>query len=140
MKLDSTAKAVLFIQFASISLCAIAGALIGGAQHNMLGASLGSFLGFMIPGFVGSIAVACTKRGAGPVLQLLARVNDNKLVKSVERPVVEEIRGVSVIAWMGFFVAVLIVGFGVTPAVVYRLAAGFAAMLLAGFAARKMSQ
>lgn len=140
MKLDSTAKAVLFIQFASIFLGALVGALVGGAQHNMLGASLGSFIGFMIPGFVGSIVVSRTKGGAGPVMQLLARVHDNKLVKSVERPVVEEIRGVSIFAWLGLFVAVLVVGYTVTPVVVYRLAAGLLAMLLAGLTARKMSQ
>lgn len=140
MKLDSTAKAVLAIQFASIFLCAVIGALLGGLDHNMLGASLGGFIGFTIPGFVGSIVVARTKGGAGPIMQLLARVNDNKLLKSAERPAVEEIRGVSLIGWMGLLVAVLITGYFFTPVLVWRLAAGLIAMLACGFFARRCSR
>ncbi len=132
MRYGKEGKIVVVIQLASILLFALAGAFLGGANHNMLGACVGGFFGWLLPQMTGYLLLVANGQGS-PLIRLLATLADNACVAdSDDRELVETLRGFSLLVWFGLAVSVLLIGFGLESPLWARLVGGGSWGLLFG--------
>jgi hypothetical protein len=140
MKLDTQDKQVLHLHFGFLVLGAVLGVLVGHPNHLVLGISLGSLLGTLIPGAYAGRLLSRNAEKCGKLTRVSAAVFDNGWIRGdVSRPAVEEIRGRVYITWFGFLVGALVAGFALNSALVGTVAAAAFGGLLFWFANRCFS-
>jgi hypothetical protein len=111
MKIDKSARVVTALHVVSLLFGAVIGLLVAGSKHPALGASLGAFIGTIVPGLIGHIALKL-RRERGSILRLCGAVFSNEWIETEDmRPTVEDIRGITMIVWMGFFSGALLAVF-----------------------------
>lgn len=109
--LDRSSKLVLLTHLACLVVFGLAGAFLGGTHHYVLGINLGSFIGTMVPGLYGILAVRQKQAGATEIARLCAGVFDNGYIKDkATRPHIETIRGVTYATWFGLAASVAFCG------------------------------
>jgi hypothetical protein len=140
MKLDKQSNQVLFLHLGGIIAGGLLGALLGNPNHIMLGISLGSFLGTLVPGLYAEMALRRKDQPNSPTHVCAAVFNNHWIKGAVSRPAVEEIRGQVYITWFGVMVGALIAGFAFNAALSGCLSAAALAGLLSWIASRSFSQ
>ncbi|HEY9775722.1 MAG TPA: hypothetical protein V6C81_18300 [Planktothrix sp.] len=111
MKTDRPWQFVVLLHLALLVAGACLGVFLAGANHSVLGASLGSFIGVNIPGVYGHLALKFG-RAKGDVTRLCGAVFTNEWIANEEmRTAIQNIRGENIIVWFGLFCTSLLAVF-----------------------------
>jgi hypothetical protein len=110
--LNPLGKRILFVHLAFLFGCGLLGAALGEPKHTMLGLSLGSFIGTLIPGLYAIAASRNKQAKQSEFVAMCAAVFDNGWIKNeAVRPHVETIRGLTYSIWFAATVMVLVAGY-----------------------------
>jgi hypothetical protein len=129
MKLDNQSNKVVLVHFFWLIAGALLGVVVGKPDHIMLGISLGSLLGTLVPGVYAEFVLRSkgetpkNRQDAGApsitLTHLCAAVFDNnRVTKDMNRSAIEEIRGMVYVTWFGVMVGTLVAGFALNAALV----------------------